>query len=121
MHRAYSAKRRYTKPARALRGSFEDAGKYYHCQHCGFICNIDRDDLGGSADRDGLSYENYSDILYESPLGNGSAILGSDIEHFQTILEVGADGLPKVVEENWRAVVVSGCPLCGSRNWRGDY
>lgn len=121
MRKWYSAKRRHPRPARALRGSFEDEGKYYHCQHCGFICNIERDELGGPSDRDGLSYENYSDIVDESPLGNGLALFESAIEHFQTVLELGADGLPKVVKENWRAVVNSGCPLCGSRNWRGDY
>ena len=110
-----------TRVARKLRSSFEDDGKYYHCQNCGFVCSIDRDELSGSNDKNGLSYENYSVAVYESPQGNGPAILNGVIEHFQTVLEVGSDGEPKVVEEHWRAISNSGCPLCGSRNWRGDY
>lgn len=111
-----------SRRARRIFGLGEDNGKYYRCMNCGFICNIDRDELGGSSDRDGLVYENYSVNIYDSaPFGHGFAVLGGDIEHFQAVLEVGSDNEPKEVEEHWQARVASGCPLCGSRNWRGDY
>jgi DNA-directed RNA polymerase subunit RPC12/RpoP len=112
---------RPSRRARQIFGLGEDSGKYYRCQHCGFVCNIDRDELGGPADRDGLVYENYSVSIYPNPLGNGIIRMGGDIEHFQVVLENGSDDEPKEVEEHWRAVSVSGCPLCGSRNWLGRY
>jgi hypothetical protein len=109
-----SRRLRPAKRARAIYGEREDQGKYFRCQHCGFICNLDRDELGGSSDRSGLVYENYSVDFSNSPLTK-LATLESDIEHFQTTEDIFG------TRQYIRAKVVSGCPFCGSRNWRGDF
>lgn len=104
-------------------GESDENGQYFKCWNCGFVCDVERDNLGGSEEKDGLTYENYSVPLDSSiPDGlSGLAVLGGDIEHFQVALEVGSDGEPLEPKKHVRAVVGSGCPFCGCRNWRGDY
>lgn len=104
-------------------GEADESGQFYKCWNCGWVCDVERDELGGSDDTVGLAIENYSVTSYPGSPGEltGQAVLGGDIEHFQVTLEVDADGVPLEIEEHWRAVSVSGCPMCGCRNWRGDY
>jgi len=97
------------------RGNGEDANRYYRCWNCGFTCDKDRDVLGGSTSRDGLSYTDYTNSVYE-----GQAVLGGH-NHVHVVLENGADGLPKSILHSHKVEVDSGCPFCGTLNWRGDY
>ena len=46
-------------------------------------------------------------------------IIGMRSAH--VLLENGVDGEPKTVRLNWTPDVTSGCPFCGTKNWRGDY
>lgn len=127
-------------PGNAVRGNGEDAGKYFRCWHCGFICNVERDDLGDVDSTDGVSYtihaQMYSTDVGTTPGGNPYGHPGGEIHgcnypdallkmcvlgHGHIVLKNGADGDPLGIYQNWTPDVTSGCPLCGCRNWRGDY
>lgn len=92
------------------RGDGLDSGKYYKCWNCGFICNTDRDALGDAQSVSDISYESY-DLLDE--YGDSVADTGG-CKH--TIFE--GEGYTTV---RYIPVVNSGCPMCGTLNWRGDY
>ena len=77
------------------RGDGEDNGKYYRCWNCGFVCNVDRDALGDQSSRSGAAYETYAQVD-EYGVATGKTRY-------------------KVSESS------TGCPLCHSKNWRGDY
>jgi hypothetical protein len=128
MARKYFSTRKLKKESRTIPlygDGVEEAdenGQYYKCWNCGWVCDTERDELGGSSDRDGLTYENYSVDGFDSTPGETRlAVLGGDIEHFQVALELDAEGNPLPIDEYWRAVASSGCPFCGTRNWRGDF
>lgn len=107
------------KKTRPVRGVHEDVSRYSRCWYCGFPCDVQRDSYNTSATELGVSVENYSETLFESPLGNGPAVLESALEHFQIAPKVDAAGEEVAPEFKAQAVVVSGCPHCGTPNWRG--
>ena len=96
-----------------------DHGRYFRCWHCGFICDIERDEL--SEGRHGMSVSNY----YRNALG---ALPGSGEKSVMLVLKMPARNfiLPKAdsagdavtVYDHWLADVASGCPLCGTRAWK---
>lgn len=96
-----------------LHGDGEDTGKWYRCWNCGFICNEDRDDLGGSEDRDGNSYK----VVVSDPyrVGVNTAVLRSITNTFVVV------NTAIQYKNMYYPVSNSGCPFCGCRNWRGDY
>ena len=132
------------------RGNGLDDGRYYRCWNCGFICNIDRDALGGQESRDGISYEAFT--LDTDPSLNSISRLGGSFspstispkERVGGTTERGTgfigrlaimSGNPSFItlaigntidgiqlEPYYiKPVVNSGCPFCGSLNWKGDY
>jgi hypothetical protein len=48
-------------------------------------------------------------------------LIGGDITHFHIALENGMDGTPKSIAHSFELTNGTGCPLCNSLNWRGDY
>lgn len=101
------------KPAR-----FEDEGRYFRCWHCGFICDVKRDALGGPEDRAGTTTEFYLETLPDTdwigylrpdPLPNICRVA-----HHSVLM----NGNPQLTYE---PKVERGCPMCGSLNYRGDY
>lgn len=121
-------------PGNTERGDGEDDGKYYRCWHCGFICDVERDELGDAESTHGVSYRIY-DQQYSSDgnvikrkgsidgtLDDGTALIDmTALGKGLIVLKNGLDGTPQGIRENWEPNVTSGCPLCGCRNWRGDY
>lgn len=104
-----------------VRGNGEDHGKWYRCWNCGFICNSDRDALGDSQSRDGRVLTDYAQQLDLSAIKPQAMLGGISVVH--SVAEYGADETAKGVRN---AIMVSssassGCPLCGSLNYRGDY
>lgn len=99
----------------SIRGDGLDAGKWYRCWNCGFMCNSDRNALGDSQARDGIVLKDYAQVRDDH---RGDLILGKGL----IISENDSEGNPKTVKN---ALMVSessyGCPLCGTLNWRGDY
>ncbi len=106
-------------------GLANDAGKYYACGYCGFTCNVDRDGLGGENSRSGVRHSDFVAPEYDgsgdisSPLST-RLVLGG-VSHVFVIMENDAAGDPKGVVHDFEHSVSTGCPLCGSTNWRGDY
>jgi hypothetical protein len=97
--------------SRSAGGTGEDFRKYYRCWHCGFVCNEDRDSLGGISSGDGITF-----VEFAGSVGSGYLSLGALNNKFIVISNRTPD-----VKRNFKPVVDSGCPLCGSLNWRGDY
>lgn len=117
-------------------GDGRDDGKYWRCWNCGFICDNERDELG---DADGISHTVYEALYSGGPkkganstdyLETDAAIHGSiqsvpllTIASGRTghvLLENDSAGDPKTVRINWTPETNSGCPLCGTRNWKGN-
>lgn len=111
------------------RGNGEDHGVWYKCWNCKSICKVGRDSLGGSEDRSGVVIEDY----VETPdrpgvdVKNGNnwscrASQDNPINHFHVAWANDSDGDPKKVRHAFRvSESSSGCPLCHSKNWRGDH
>lgn len=104
-----------------IRGDGQDYGKWYRCWNCGFICNINRDALGDSQSRDGVVHTVYAQQP-DPGVTKPQATLGGALG-VHSVSEYGADGTAKGVRN---AIMVSssassGCPFCGSLNWKGDY
>jgi len=97
-------------------GADEQAGKFFRCWNCGYTCNTDRDKLG-----DGVGYHATDQILGDV-FANGrtskdntlSISLTTDV----SIIEVDSNSDPKVFKTNFSQITFSGCPLCGSRNYK---
>jgi hypothetical protein len=76
------------------RGDGEDHGKWYECWNCGWLCNTDRDELGGPDSKSNITPEPF--------------------------LEVDQYGTATTATL-YKPVVESGCPFCGSLNWKGEF
>lgn len=113
---------RKTIPMRASDGGSGreevDAGRYFRCWNCGFVCDIDRDALDDG--RHGATTTIYTtasagassgDPLSPFTLVDGTGIL--DV----MVPQVDAAGGPVVVR-NVYEVGGTGCPLCHTRAWK---
>ena len=101
----------------------DDAGKYFKCWYCGFVCDKDRDMLGDSSTKGGDYHLDALNPVVNVPGGNvgNQAVLGGPIGHYHVAAVIGPDGVPTEVRHNYKSNVSKGCPSCGSTNWRGDY
>lgn len=118
--------RRLKKRSRTipLKGFGRDEGRYFRCWNCGFICDVERDSLGGAASLDGVDHVNYSVPTYgavPNEEGSGLSVLGGNIEHFHVSSELDSSGNPKKPLHQFQVTITGGCPFCGTLNWRGDY
>ncbi len=112
----------------------QDNGIYYKCWHCGFTCNDKRDELGGSNSRDGVTHDSFAQtsVPQSGPVGIegfSDLILGGSrsvnitytgIGHVMTLVRADSNG-NAVEPKHYLDISGSGCPLCHSKNWRGDY
>jgi hypothetical protein len=115
----------------------QDNGVYYKCWHCGFTCNDKRDSLGGEATRDGVTHSDYQkpNALGEHglPLTNSRSVYrsgglasvtpidagdGADLTY---IIRSDSDGNSVEPVHTHQPTASSGCPFCGSMNWKGEY
>jgi hypothetical protein len=109
--------RRIPLPGNSDRGDGLDHGKYFMCWNCGFVCDVDRDELGDAETRAGDNQTSYSTPAYGNAGGNAETAL----EDYTVVMELGPDGTAKGVRHPIMSDVTGGCPFCGSKNWRGDY
>lgn len=108
-----SRKPRKDSRTKKVHGTNDDAGKWYRCWNCDFLCNEDRDDLGGAADKDGVVHTVQASTPYR--VGIYTATLRSNTNTFAVVN-------PSQQAQNIHTPLSnSGCPFCGCRNWRGDY
>lgn len=99
----------------SIRGDGKDHGKYYRCWHCGFICDVDRDELGGPDSRHGVTATEYTQV---DQYGNTAYHCVGAHGDTQTVCEANGGTWSST---RYEPVVGSGCPFCGTKNWRGDY
>lgn len=93
--------RRYPKQSRTIpikahpdHGDGKDVGKYFRCWNCGFICNIEKNELGGPESRNKITIQRYTQVDEYGNTTTGT---------------------------RYKPIMETGCPLCGTLNWRGDY
>ena len=122
-------KRKLIKRSRTLPvyGEGADKDKYFRCWNCGWICNVDRDELGDSDSSAGDEHTDYHEThhcsTYDAPSdASRYATLGGDTGHYQVAQNiVTPDGEAELVRHKYTSDISRGCPFCGSTNWRGDY
>lgn len=118
-HKIPAPHRSRTRP---VRGRGRDADRYFKCWYCGFVCDVERDELGGSESGSGVAHTDALELSGESDGIPLSIALGGDIGHYHVAIELESDqDTPKTTYHNFISDISSGCPFCGSKNWRGDY
>jgi len=127
-------------------GNGKDAGVLFKCWYCGFHDRLGRDALGGSASRSGLRH--VVPTLPSTPVeGSLIRMRGLSNEFVMTKLRtrlspvstttptivlkgsgktsVGinllSNGEQEPVHRYYEAVSGIGCPLCGCKNWKGEF
>lgn len=103
-------------PANRDRDDGTDYGNLYKCWNCGFNCKVGRDELGDANSVAGTSHVDYS-----TPADYGKIILGGQTDSFHVLLKLDAAGEPEEIYHDFKSVISGGCPLCGTKNWRGDH
>jgi len=117
----------------------KEHGRYVKCWNCGFICDTERDDLGGAQSRAGDGAEFYYAMypqssgsdrgvvatlsLFEEGMSGESLTLASYSMrrgHRRGML-LGPDGSEVPIELTYVSKVTGGCSFCGTRNYRGDF
>ncbi len=122
--RAHKRKLRRESRTLPIFGKGDDAGRYFHCWHCGFVCDVERDALGDSDSSSGVNHTDGLNPVGDNAPGDSAgnhATLGGDVGHYHVAARIGADDDPKSVERVYTPDISMGCPFCGSTNWRGDY
>jgi len=103
----------------SVRGNGEDAGKYFRCSNCGFICNIDRDVRGRTMNSVGAI--EYVPNTYPTEGGlQAISVLGGIGNSFVSS-ELAADGTAQTLQYSFIPVISGGCPLCGTQNYDGNF
>lgn len=100
----------------ADRGDGRDSKRYWECWHCGFVCDVERDYLGGAEERatvKPIAYDQTEDDLSTAKYHCEGAAGAT-----QTLCEAAGGTWSK---KRYKPSVDSGCPFCGSPNWRGDF
>ena len=94
-----------------------DAGNLFRCWHCGFICDIRRDDLSDSG-RHGSTSQVYETTTSAFPYQRGTGVyLNAGIGVNAVLMKLDAASDTATIYHH-RTVSVSGCPFCGARNWK---
>ncbi len=96
-------------------GDGKDDGVWYRCWNCDFQCNVDRDELGGADDTSNVPSIAYTQVdQYGNTAYHCQGAAGAD----QTTCEAAGGTWSST---RYEPVVSTGCPFCGTLNWRGDY
>ena len=124
--------RKLRKESRTIpvKGSGDDSGKYFRCWNCGFVCDVRRDELGGRNSVGGISHEVYEETnstIFPDGAEHGVNEDGHALSTLSVLgkglisLKQGMDGSSQGIDKVWVPVITGGCPMCGTRNYRGDY
>jgi hypothetical protein len=107
-------------------GRGDDAGRYFRCWNCGFVCDSKRDQLGGANSAGGDNHQDaalQAGASYRAGIGLRPVGTLDVIDHYQTALKATYPGSneAKAVYHHHKTNITAGCPFCGSTNYRGDY
>ena len=97
------------------RGDGEDHDRYWKCWHCGFTCDVQRDELGDSESRTQINMK--ADALVDD-VGDSTGYCFGAAGTNQTLCEANGGTW---TTSRFEPEVTTGCRFCGSKNWRGDY
>jgi hypothetical protein len=95
-----------------------------HCASCGFICDSKRDVMGGLKSPGSANHRDYAlqtGIKYRAGIGPRPVPTLDVMLHYQVALKLSAGGQLVPVMHHHKTNPTSGCPFCGSLNYRGDY
>ena len=116
-----------------VKGEGNEAGKYFRCWNCGFICNKEKNHLGDGAGvtaREAIPAPSDGRCTMRRLNGTYVAFVASvapsSILAILPVLEGpedigtvgGATDVPRGVRHTFEPNVTSGCPFCGSTNWK---
>ena len=105
-----------------LRGYGDDSGVFFRCWYCGFVNKVGRSELGGRDSDPGTVYSESSVINARgaTPGDELSALIVARDMDTVVLLQSDSDGvgIPPVRTYD---IGGTGCSLCHSKNWRGDY
>ena len=119
---------RHTKPSRMrlpkqaksipMKGTGEDAGKWFKCWNCGFPCDVDREDSSGSTAGDNhIDFHSPSLGFVENGIEDRMLVL-DEPPFYHTIMEKDASGTAKTIVHEHLTSVTKGCPMCGTTNFK---
>jgi hypothetical protein len=123
-------KARYRKEVRTIhvRATDGDSGRektdkdnYFRCWHCGFICDVRRDELSKDGRRGttvGPETPLQSDRVTTYGMGADAIKLSTGAAHHSLLMEQDSTGSNKTVYRYQTAGVARGCPLCGTTVWK---
>lgn len=100
--------------AESANAAGKDYGKYFRCSNCGFVCDKDRDSLGGPNDKANVTpaaytlTDQYGDTAYQCQGAAGST---------QTICEANGGTWAST---RYEASGSGGCPFCHTLNYNGN-
>lgn len=96
-----------------------DKGNYFRCWHCGFVCDVRRDELTDEG-RHGASIGPYTPLEPFSPYGRGQVAiqLSTGVGKDAALMEQDPAGDAVTIYHKHTVVINGGCPLCGSRAWK---
>jgi len=100
------SRRPHRKRTIPVKGYRRDHGRYYRCWNCGFVCDMHRDALGGRP----------GDAVAPVGIDPTPGVLGNTGR--TVLMQVGMDGQPLPVRRIFKSDVTSGCPFCGTHNWK---
>ena len=105
------------KRTMSIKGSGSLSNKRWKCWVCGFIANSDRDKTGA-----GVGYHS-TDIVDPGVLNRGTGdskdvTLSVDDSSVVYLSRLDVVGNQQPTDGNFTHEVSSGCPLCGSKNYR---
>ena len=105
-----------------LPGDEPEGGALYRCWNCGQICDESKDALGGKSSGSGAVYLDYIEEAQgaESGMPESAMSVMSGILHVMVALPSDLSGNPGL-DPHIHVITGTGCPLCHSLNWRGDY
>ena len=124
------SKARYRKQAKTipLRAGDRDSGRekiddgsYFRCWHCGFICDIRRDELSKDGRRGttvGPETPLQADRVTTYGMGSDAINLSPGVGVDSALMEQDSAGNNKTVYRYQTAGVARGCPFCGTTQWR---
>lgn len=103
-----------------MQGTGDDEGRYFRCWNCGFRCDTRRDRLGDKMSVSGNAVEECLTVNHLGSRMDGDHRSGVIVMDFLNVNNQALLG-PGGVKHDMKPIVGSGCPHCGTPNWRGDY
>ena len=108
--------RKYPIYGASERGDGRASNRYFKFWNLGLVCDVERDFLGGADERSRITPIAYNQT--EDDLSTAKYHCQGAAGKDQTTCEAAGGTWSR---QRYEPTVESGCPFCGTPNWRGDY